>query len=163
MSDLHLWVSPQVFGIDIHPGEVWELSQFLNLLSGVLVDSGAKQIVLLFVAAKIGEGILLDHGTGVVIGETAVISNRVSILHVKHLFSNPFPSRSNLQDQIFSWIFISIGCDFRRNREGNRRPSSQNRRRCIAWSLCDCTWKHKHRCWGNGSCRFTCVKGRSAS
>ncbi|KAG5394241.1 hypothetical protein IGI04_024204 [Brassica rapa subsp. trilocularis] len=41
----------EVFGIDIHP------------------------------AAKIGEGILLDHGTGVVIGETAVISNRVSILH----------------------------------------------------------------------------------
>ncbi|CAF2088498.1 unnamed protein product [Brassica napus] len=44
-------ISEVVFGIDIHP------------------------------AAKIGEGILLDHGTGVVIGETAVISNRVSILH----------------------------------------------------------------------------------
>ncbi|CAN6982896.1 unnamed protein product [Brassica oleracea var. botrytis] len=44
-------ISEVVFGIDIHP------------------------------AAKIGEGILLDHGTGVVIGETAVISNHVSILH----------------------------------------------------------------------------------
>ncbi|CAG7871873.1 unnamed protein product [Brassica rapa] len=44
-------ISEVVFGIDIHP------------------------------AAKIGEGILLDHGTGVVIGETAVIGNRVSILH----------------------------------------------------------------------------------
>ncbi|XP_058777703.1 serine acetyltransferase 2-like [Vicia villosa] len=31
-------------------------------------------------AAKIGEGILLDHGTGVVIGETAVIGNRVSLM-----------------------------------------------------------------------------------
>ncbi|ESQ53532.1 hypothetical protein EUTSA_v10025792mg [Eutrema salsugineum] len=41
----------EVFGIDIHP------------------------------AARIGEGILLDHGTGVVIGETAVIGDRVSILH----------------------------------------------------------------------------------
>ncbi|CAE5986813.1 unnamed protein product [Arabidopsis arenosa] len=41
----------EVFGIDIHP------------------------------AARIGEGILLDHGTGVVIGETAVIGNGVSILH----------------------------------------------------------------------------------
>ncbi|AES95277.1 putative serine O-acetyltransferase [Medicago truncatula] len=40
----------EVFGIDIHP------------------------------AAKIGEGILLDHGTGVVIGETAVIGNRVSLM-----------------------------------------------------------------------------------
>ncbi|CAN1822070.1 Probable serine acetyltransferase 2 [Linum perenne] len=41
----------EVFGVDIHP------------------------------AAKIGEGILLDHGTGVVIGETAVVGNRVSLMH----------------------------------------------------------------------------------
>ncbi|XP_058090664.1 serine acetyltransferase 2-like [Magnolia sinica] len=31
-------------------------------------------------AAKIGEGILLDHGTGVVIGETAIVGNRVSLM-----------------------------------------------------------------------------------
>ncbi|XP_047083488.1 probable serine acetyltransferase 2 [Lolium rigidum] len=31
-------------------------------------------------AAKIGEGILLDHGTGLVIGETAVIGNWVSLM-----------------------------------------------------------------------------------
>ncbi|GAV89472.1 Hexapep domain-containing protein/SATase_N domain-containing protein [Cephalotus follicularis] len=41
----------EVFGVDIHP------------------------------AAKIGEAILLDHGTGVVIGETAVVGNRVSLMH----------------------------------------------------------------------------------
>ncbi|CAL1394388.1 unnamed protein product [Linum trigynum] len=41
----------EVFGVDIHP------------------------------AAKVGDGILLDHGTGVVIGETAVIGNRVSLMH----------------------------------------------------------------------------------
>lgn len=41
----------EVFGVDIHP------------------------------AAKVGAGILIDHGTGVVIGETAVIDNNVSILH----------------------------------------------------------------------------------
>ncbi|CAN4097157.1 unnamed protein product [Withania somnifera] len=41
----------EVFAVDIHPG------------------------------AKIGGGILLDHATGVVIGETAVIGNNVSILH----------------------------------------------------------------------------------
>lgn len=40
----------EVFGIDIHP------------------------------AARIGEGILLDHGTGLVIGETAVIGDRVSLM-----------------------------------------------------------------------------------
>jgi len=40
-----------VFAVDIHPG------------------------------AKIGRGILLDHATGVVVGETAVIGNNVSIFH----------------------------------------------------------------------------------
>jgi len=40
-----------VFGVDIHP------------------------------AAKIGKGILLDHATGLVIGETAVVENNVSIMH----------------------------------------------------------------------------------
>lgn len=35
-----------------------------------------------FTAAKIGEGVLLDHGTGVVIGETAVVGNRVSLMQV---------------------------------------------------------------------------------
>lgn len=32
-------------------------------------------------AAKVGSGIFLDHGTGIVIGETAVIGNDVSMLH----------------------------------------------------------------------------------
>jgi len=32
-------------------------------------------------AAKIGKGVLFDHGTGIVIGETASIGNNVSILH----------------------------------------------------------------------------------
>ncbi|KAK9164693.1 hypothetical protein Syun_005595 [Stephania yunnanensis] len=40
----------EVFGVDIHP------------------------------AAKIGDGILLDHATGVVIGETTVVGNKVSLM-----------------------------------------------------------------------------------
>lgn len=35
-------------------------------------------------AAKFGHGILLDHGTGVVVGETAVVGNGVSIMQVRH-------------------------------------------------------------------------------
>lgn len=31
-------------------------------------------------AARVGKGVLLDHGTGVVIGETAVVGNNVSIM-----------------------------------------------------------------------------------
>ena len=41
----------EVFGVDIHP------------------------------AARIGKGILIDHGTGVVIGETSVVEDNVSLLH----------------------------------------------------------------------------------
>lgn len=41
----------QIFGVDIHP------------------------------AARIGHGILMDHATGIVIGETAVVENNVSMLH----------------------------------------------------------------------------------
>jgi serine O-acetyltransferase len=41
----------EVFGVDIHP------------------------------AADIGSGVLIDHATGVVIGETSVVENNVSILH----------------------------------------------------------------------------------
>jgi serine O-acetyltransferase len=41
----------EVFGVDIHP------------------------------AAKIGSGVLIDHGTGIVIGETTVIEDNVSLLH----------------------------------------------------------------------------------
>jgi serine O-acetyltransferase len=40
----------QLFGVDIHP------------------------------AARVGQGIMLDHGTGIVIGETAVVEDDVSIM-----------------------------------------------------------------------------------
>jgi serine O-acetyltransferase len=41
----------EVFGVDVHP------------------------------AARVGSGVLIDHGTSVVIGETAVVEDNVSILH----------------------------------------------------------------------------------
>lgn len=44
-------IGSEVFGIDIHP------------------------------AARIGCGILLDHGTGFVVGETAIVENNVSLFH----------------------------------------------------------------------------------
>ncbi len=44
-------ISSEVFGVDIHPG------------------------------ARIGCGILLDHATSIVIGETAIVEDNVSILH----------------------------------------------------------------------------------
>lgn len=46
-------------------------------------------------AAKIGEGILLDHGTGLVIGETAVVGNKVSLMQasLNFLFFHDYVSR----------------------------------------------------------------------
>jgi serine acetyltransferase len=46
--------------------------------------------MVFYIGAKIGEGILLDHGTGVVIGETAVIGNRVSMMQVSVFLHNNF-------------------------------------------------------------------------
>eukprot|EP00741_Cyanophora_paradoxa_P002444 tig00000076_g2369.t1 len=51
-------LAADVFHIDIHPG------------------------------ARLGSGLLIDHGTGVVIGETAVVGDRVSILHRVYLGGN---------------------------------------------------------------------------
>ena len=48
----------EVFHVDIHPG------------------------------AKIGSGIMLDHATGLVVGETAIIGNNVSVLHSVTLGGN---------------------------------------------------------------------------
>ncbi|MFS7952705.1 putative serine O-acetyltransferase [Helianthus anomalus] len=41
-----------------------------------LWNQGRKVLALSLQTAKIGEGILLDHGTGLVIGENAVIGDR---------------------------------------------------------------------------------------
>lgn len=42
--------------------------------------------VSFFPAARIGEGVLLDHGTGLVIGETAVVGNWVSLMQARVIF-----------------------------------------------------------------------------
>ena len=47
------------------------LSQFSRWITGIEIHP----------AAKIGKGVMIDHATGVVIGETAVVGNNVSILH----------------------------------------------------------------------------------
>lgn len=47
------------------------ISQINRFITGIEIHPGAK----------IGSAILIDHGMGVVIGETAVIGNRVTIYH----------------------------------------------------------------------------------
>jgi serine O-acetyltransferase len=45
------------------------VSQFVRFLTGIEIHPGAQ----------IGDGLFIDHGTGVVIGETAVVGNNVTI------------------------------------------------------------------------------------
>ncbi len=52
-------------------------------MCGVMLQYRCTQTLAVDIhpAATIGKGVLLDHGTGLVIGETAVVGNNVSILH----------------------------------------------------------------------------------
>ncbi len=49
----------------------------------VLLQSRVSEVLHVDIhpAAKIGRGILMDHATGIVIGETAVVGDNVSLLH----------------------------------------------------------------------------------
>lgn len=60
---------------------LWESGRHVMAL---LLQSRLSEVLAVDIhpAAKFGGGVLLDHGTGVVIGETAVIGNGVSIMQV---------------------------------------------------------------------------------
>ncbi len=69
-----------------HALEAWRVAHFLYIhgrhdvaryLQSVISDVFAVDI---HPAARIGKGIMLDHATGIVIGETAVVGDNVSIL-----------------------------------------------------------------------------------
>ena len=70
-----------VYNIDIHPG------------------------------AKLGTGILIDHGTGIVIGATAVVGNNVSMLHQVTLGGagkKNVDRHPKVQDGVLLGIYITI-------------------------------------------------------
>ncbi|KAJ0096654.1 hypothetical protein Patl1_29238 [Pistacia atlantica] len=73
----------EVFGIDIHPGMFIFFLCFIlfTAYKHLIVEVSKRTKVAFCTSASIGDGILLDHGTGVVIGETSVIGNRVSLMH----------------------------------------------------------------------------------
>ncbi|XP_015879237.1 serine acetyltransferase 1, chloroplastic-like [Ziziphus jujuba] len=70
-----------VFAVDIHPG------------------------------AKIGSGLLLDHGTGIVIGETAIVGDNVTILHNVTLGGTGKASGDHIRrhPKIGDGVFIGAG------------------------------------------------------
>lgn len=68
----------QVFAVDIHPG------------------------------ASIGAGIMIDHATGVVIGETAIIEDNVSMLHAVTLGGSG-ATRSRRHPHVKQGVLIGVG------------------------------------------------------
>lgn len=59
-------------------------------------------------AAKIGRGVLLDHGTGFVVGETAVVGDNVSILHAVTL-GGTGKEKGDRHPKIGSGVLIGAG------------------------------------------------------
>jgi len=60
-------------------------------------------------AARIGSGIMLDHATGIVIGETAVIEDDVSILHAVTL-GGTGKSGGDRHPKIRRGVLLAAGC-----------------------------------------------------
>ena len=59
-------------------------------------------------AAKLGSGIMLDHATGLVIGETSVVGNNVSILQSVTL-GGTGKEEGDRHPKIGDWVLISAG------------------------------------------------------
>ncbi len=60
-------------------------------------------------AARIGHGIMLDHATGIVIGETAVVEDDVSILHSVTLGGTGKES-GDRHPKIRRGVLLAAGC-----------------------------------------------------
>jgi serine O-acetyltransferase len=60
-------------------------------------------------AARVGSGIMLDHATGIVIGETAVVEDDVSILHSVTL-GGTGKTGGNRHPTIRRGVLLSAGC-----------------------------------------------------
>jgi len=82
----------QLFQIDIHPaarfGEVGRLHYYISDSEKRRVRTVAMMVyetlikVIFLLRKCVWQGVFIDHGTGVVIGETAVVGHNVSMLHM---------------------------------------------------------------------------------
>ncbi|VFP82801.1 serine O-acetyltransferase [Candidatus Erwinia haradaeae] len=70
-------------------------------------------------AAKLGRGIMLDHATGIVIGETAIVADNVSILQSVTLGGTGKDS-GDRHPKIHEWVMIGAGAKILGNIEIGR-------------------------------------------
>ncbi len=85
-----------VAGWPVIPGAVSQLTRFLT---GVEIHPGAR----------IGRGLFIDHGSGVVIGETAEIGDHVLIFHQVSLGNSHVDSRGKRHPTIGSDVVLGAG------------------------------------------------------
>ena len=80
-------LTPFLFFKGYHALQTYRIAHALWMagrrLPALLLQSRASEsfAVDIHPAARIGQGIMLDHATGIVIGETAVVGDNVSLLH----------------------------------------------------------------------------------
>jgi serine O-acetyltransferase len=70
-----------LFDVDIHPAAIIGKKFFVLIILRSLTKLLVLVLVLVLCAISIGAGFMIDHGTGVVIGETATIGDNCSFLH----------------------------------------------------------------------------------
>ena len=75
------------------------ISEFAKRRTGIEIHPGAK----------IGKGLFIDHGTGVVIGETAVIGNNVTMFHGVTLGGTGKEKNKKRHPTIGNNVFIGSG------------------------------------------------------
>lgn len=81
------WLTPYLYFKGFHSVQSYRISHWLwnndrkHLARHIQARSSQEYDVDIHPAAKLGKGIMIDHATGVVIGETAVVEDDVSLLH----------------------------------------------------------------------------------
>src|SRR3990167_11308498 len=94
---IHRYISHPLYKLKL-PFVPRFLSQFMRFLTGIEIHPGAK----------IGKGFFIDHGMGVVIGETSEIGDNVTIYHGVTLGGTSF-SRGKRHPTIESNVIIGAG------------------------------------------------------
>lgn len=81
------WLNPFLYFKGFHALQIYRFAHYLytreRTALALYLQSRVAQIfdVDIHPAARIGKGIMIDHATGLVIGETAVVEDDVSMLH----------------------------------------------------------------------------------
>ena len=81
------WLTPYLYFKGFHSVQSYRISHWLwnndrkHLARHIQARSSQEYDVDIHPAAKLGKGIMIDHASGVVIGETAVVEDDVSLLH----------------------------------------------------------------------------------